>query len=316
MNRTIPSAPWAGRRHSEPSPQTIGHRGYSAAYPENTIAAFRGAIEAGANALETDLHLSKDGVVVLSHDATLKRCFGLAGRVADYTWNELSKLRTVREPKQPMLRLLDLLEYLAQPKQEHIWILLDIKMDDKVTELLSCVATTIERVPATTRPWKERIMLGPWNAEWVAGCLKHLPGFPITLITFSPSYATAMLQVPNLNFNLFNYSFATPSGSRFLREAKQRGRLVFSWSDNQPEWMARSICNEVDAVITDNPKQFRELRGQSSEVTAKIRRVAAKWSVKETALWILINFLVWISTTVSGFVKGSPHNQVKEILGV
>lgn len=48
-------------------PQNIGHRGYKAAYPENTMACFRGAVEAGADAIETDLHLSRDGVVVLSH---------------------------------------------------------------------------------------------------------------------------------------------------------------------------------------------------------------------------------------------------------
>lgn len=48
-------------------PQCIAHRGYSAKYPENTIAAFQGAADAGADALETDLHLSRDGVVVLSH---------------------------------------------------------------------------------------------------------------------------------------------------------------------------------------------------------------------------------------------------------
>ncbi|KAI1129635.1 PLC-like phosphodiesterase [Nemania abortiva] len=313
---TVP--PWVRRRDTEPGPRAVGHRGYKAAYPENTMAAFRGAIEVGASAIETDLHLSKDEIIVLSHDATLKRCFGDARRVADCNWDELSKLQTLREPKQSMPRLLDLLEYLAQPEQEHIWLLLDIKMDDNMTKLLSRLADTIESVPKTTRPWKQHVILCPWNAEWVAGCLRYLPGFPITLIAFSPSYATAMLQVPNLNFNLFNYSFATPSGRRFLREAKQRGRLVFSWSDNQAEWMARSICNEVDAVITDDPKQFLELCGQSSSevTTGRIRTIAAKWSVKEIGLWILINFLVWVSETVSGVVRGSPRSQVKKILGV
>jgi hypothetical protein len=48
-------------------PQAIAHRGYKAAFPENTMAAFRSAVEIGAHAIETDLHLSKDGVVVLSH---------------------------------------------------------------------------------------------------------------------------------------------------------------------------------------------------------------------------------------------------------
>ena len=48
-------------------PQAIAHRGYTAKYPENSIRAFEDAVEAGAHALETDLHLTKDGVVVLSH---------------------------------------------------------------------------------------------------------------------------------------------------------------------------------------------------------------------------------------------------------
>lgn len=49
------------------TPQCIAHRGYKAKHPENTMAAFRAAAAAGAHAIETDLHLSRDGVVVLSH---------------------------------------------------------------------------------------------------------------------------------------------------------------------------------------------------------------------------------------------------------
>lgn len=48
-------------------PQTIAHRGDKASFPENTMAAFRSAVEIGSHAIETDIHLSKDNVVVLSH---------------------------------------------------------------------------------------------------------------------------------------------------------------------------------------------------------------------------------------------------------
>lgn len=48
-------------------PQTISHRGYKAVYPENTMSAFRGAVNAGTHAVETDIHLTRDGRVVLSH---------------------------------------------------------------------------------------------------------------------------------------------------------------------------------------------------------------------------------------------------------
>lgn len=72
-------------------PQAIAHRGYKAAFPENSMAAFRSAVEIGAHAIETDLHLSKDGVVVLSHvspccsgwllvDSVRRRCICEANR--------------------------------------------------------------------------------------------------------------------------------------------------------------------------------------------------------------------------------------------
>jgi glycerophosphoryl diester phosphodiesterase len=48
-------------------PQAIAHRGYKAEYPENTMKAFEGAVKVGAHAVETDIHLTKDDVVVLSH---------------------------------------------------------------------------------------------------------------------------------------------------------------------------------------------------------------------------------------------------------
>lgn len=60
----------SGRR----KPQAIAHRGYKAKYPENTMGAFRGAVDVGADGLETDIHLSKDGVVMLSHVSWCQGC--------------------------------------------------------------------------------------------------------------------------------------------------------------------------------------------------------------------------------------------------
>jgi tubulin gamma len=131
-------------KHGRRVPQAVAHRGCSALYPENTIIAFKAAVEAGADAIETDVHLSKDNVVVLSHvsahdhpsrgvehpaqDRTLKRIFGEEGKVIDYKWDELKTFRTVKEPHQAMSRLLDLLEYLASPGLDRIWLILDIKV--------------------------------------------------------------------------------------------------------------------------------------------------------------------------------------------
>lgn len=64
-NHLSPPANWT--LHKNGLPQTIAHRGYKASFPENTMGAFKGAVEVGAHAIETDVHLSKDDVVVIAH---------------------------------------------------------------------------------------------------------------------------------------------------------------------------------------------------------------------------------------------------------
>jgi glycerophosphoryl diester phosphodiesterase len=69
----------------------FAHRGGSALAPENTTAAFDNALALGADGLELDVHLSRDGVVVVHHDSVLGRTTNLAGAVADRTADELAR---------------------------------------------------------------------------------------------------------------------------------------------------------------------------------------------------------------------------------
>ena len=70
----------------------IAHRGASAYYPENIIESFQGAISMGADMIELDVQLTRDGEVVVFHDEKLTRCTSGKGRIADYTLVELKKL--------------------------------------------------------------------------------------------------------------------------------------------------------------------------------------------------------------------------------
>jgi phosphatidylglycerol phospholipase C len=239
-------------------PQAIAHRGYKAAYPENTMGAFKGAVEVGAHAIETDVHLSKDGVVVLSHDATLKRCFGEETKIADCEWEYLKELRTLKEPKQPMPRLLDLLRYLNTPGLEDIWVLLDIKLDDEATTMITLISRTLEEVKAT-RPWSERIMLGCWNAKYVPLCQKLLPGYPMAHIGWNISYARQFLKVPNVQFNMLQPAMVGPWGNSFMKEVHDANRSLFLWTVNQEKSMRWCMSKGVDGVITDDPKKYLEL---------------------------------------------------------
>src|SRR6201999_3863999 len=78
--------------NSVSTPLIIAHRGASAVAPENTIAAFEAAIAAGADGIEFDVRLSREGVPVVIHDQTLQRTHGIRRRVGDMTLNELTKL--------------------------------------------------------------------------------------------------------------------------------------------------------------------------------------------------------------------------------
>ncbi|KAI9815216.1 MAG: hypothetical protein M1826_002076 [Phylliscum demangeonii] len=254
------STPAAGHDRGRRFPQAIAHRGYRATCPENTMLAFTRAVAAGADALETDVHLSRDGVVVLSHDASLARCFGRRQKVAECTWSELSTLRTLRAPHEPMARLTDLLRYMATPGLEHLWVLLDIKQDDPIDDLIRLMALAIREVaPSPSVAWKERIVLGCWTAACLAPCDRHLPDFAISHIGYDLKYARQFLAVPHVSFNLLQSILMGGAGHAFLRDARAAARPVFVWTVNERAMMRWAIRHRLDAVVTDDPPVFRDV---------------------------------------------------------
>ncbi len=81
-----------GPKESMQLPELVAHRGHAAVCPENTIAAFRSAIEAGARWVETDVQISEDGVPFLFHDRSLERICSLKGPLSDRTELELESI--------------------------------------------------------------------------------------------------------------------------------------------------------------------------------------------------------------------------------
>lgn len=114
-------------------PTIIGHRGMPYAAPENTMASFKAAIDSGADGLETDLHMTKDGELVLIHDVTLDRTTSGKGLVAEHSLKELKELSAgywfndqYKDEKIPSLR--DFLEFTAG---KNLLINIEIKNDKK-----------------------------------------------------------------------------------------------------------------------------------------------------------------------------------------
>nr|OQO18025.1 hypothetical protein B0A51_14108 [Rachicladosporium sp. CCFEE 5018] len=297
---TFPAPTWTTARldaQKRRRPQCIAHRGYKAAHPENTMAAFRGAVKAGAHALETDVHLTKDGVVVLSHDATLKRCFGRAEKIVDVEWKEIEGLRTIAKPHEGMPRLGDLLEYLAEPELEDTWLLLDIKLDNDAEKVMKLIASTLAEHPASeSNPWTSRVMLGIWAAKFLPLALKYLPDFPVMHIGFSVAYARHFFTVPNVGFNMLLPILIAPGGKKFIADAKADQRQVLAWTVNERDKMEWCIRRGLDGVITDDPKMFLEIE-KSFDEQSKEPFVPISWKgmfdVGRIWLWIMIMFSIY-----------------------
>ncbi|KAL1863804.1 hypothetical protein Plec18170_000644 [Paecilomyces lecythidis] len=274
------------------------------------MSAFKGAVEVGAHAIETDLRLTKDGVVVHSHDATLTRCFGKDEQLADCNWDYIKTLRTLKEPHEQMPRLKDLLEYLATPGLEDVWILLDVKLllpslaevltrnkavqtklDNYADDLFRSIAMTLADVkPAPSRPWNQRVLVGCWAAKYLPLCAKYLPEYSVTHIGFSVDYARQFLKVPRVNINMLQMLLIGPRGSALVREVKTQkpDRSILLWTVNEESWMRWSIRQEVDGVITDDPKKYLEVC-KSYNASEKIRH---SWKSWYTVLWF--HGLTWV----------------------
>lgn len=91
----MPNNPWIRQAR----PLSVAHRGHSIAYPENTLEAYRKAIELGVEMIECDVNITRDGTLVMIHDSTLDRTTDGTGRVSAATWEEIQRLDAGRKFK-------------------------------------------------------------------------------------------------------------------------------------------------------------------------------------------------------------------------
>jgi glycerophosphoryl diester phosphodiesterase len=147
--------------HRPIRPLIGGHRGDSAHWPENSQAAFQGAIAAGADFIETDVRLTADGVLVACHDADFARLCGDDRRLADLTLAEALTL----------FPALCTIEDVARRVLPHALLLLDVKLT--AADDLIAMATSLDPIVANGR-----IALGLRNPEAVAVLHAYLPDWP------------------------------------------------------------------------------------------------------------------------------------------
>lgn len=258
-------------RNPEPEtlrPRIIAHRGASARAPENTLAAFALAIDAGADGVEFDVRLSKDGIPVVIHDATLTRTAGIESRVADLTAEELARLDAgswfnsarpaharsefASEGVPSLQAALSLLINIDGP----IYIELKCEREREVSPLVDAVCSEISESPLL-----ERIIVKSFRLGAIPRARAVLPGVR-TAALFAPQ-VMRLLRKEKYLINIAEELGAdhlsvhkSLASRKFVRKASRRGMPVTVWTVNTTHWIPRAAKRGFYAVITDDPSKL------------------------------------------------------------
>jgi len=230
-----------------PSPLIIAHRGASAIAPENTMAAFREAIAAGADGIEFDVRLTRDSVPVIIHDSTLRRTTGLSHRIADLTLSELESLNIGVPSLEELLTLFE---------SNDLVLNLEMKSDSasKHTVLVETCCRLINE-----HSLKERVIVSCFDLAAIK-VVKGIDSEIKTAALFEPSLSNLSTLS---NERMINQAIAVGASALALHhrlarkelidKAKLLGWSVAVWTVDDPAWIERARSIGVDALITNNP---------------------------------------------------------------
>ena len=243
------------------SPLIIAHRGGAQESTENTIPAFQRAVKIGADGIETDVRLTRDGVVVIYHDRYFGRVEGLAPPlrtrlISDLTYSELTKdtLAPVGEDTGGR-RVPTLDELLANVKSGLLNI--EIKQGARFDQLVDKTIASLKRYPEL-----ERVVLEPHGMKTARKLREALgPRLKLQINPDSDSvpFDVALKQV--LKFKPHSISVSYKKFSReIVEQAHEAGVEVWVWTVNSPGIAEAMRLLGADAIKTDIPTRLVELR--------------------------------------------------------
>ena len=252
-----PPAPQADVRGCE----IVGHRGWSAVYPENTLLAAKMAAQAGADGSEFDVYACRDGFVVLMHDKTLQRTTNGTGEITSKTLAELRELDagSWKDPRFAGEGVPTLDEALRALQGSGCIPVIEIKMPgiserviqavreldmlDEVAviafngEVVREIRTLEPRIPCAWLASEKLTSSVAERADWIVAQAK--------------SYQTDMVD---LNYNMLS--------RELIAELKRRGLKVWCWTVNDPAVMEALLRWGVDSITTDQVDVLVQLRAK------------------------------------------------------
>jgi len=228
----------------------FAHRGDHQAGPENTLSAFEGAVQQGFCYLETDVHCSKDGVLLAFHDDRLDRVTDRQGLIAQTDYATIRQAR-IRETEQ-IPRLESLLEAFPDTRFN-----IDPKSDAAVGPLIDI----IRHMDA-----EQRVCVGSFYGRRLRWVRDALPGVCTSMARAETTYArfaslglpwrsggAACAQVP------VRWNGILVVDGRFIQTMHDRGIPVHVWTVNEVDEMGRLLDLGVDGLMTDYPSSLKEV---------------------------------------------------------
>lgn len=231
-------------------PIAFVHRGGPIGSTENTVAAFARAFDLGFRYFETDVHATRDGVLVAFHDRTLRRMTGDRVAIADLDWADLQEFRLDGEQVPLLEELLDLFpraRFNIDPKHDAaVRPLIDVLRTRDVLDRV-CLASFSDRRLAFLR-----VALGP-SACTAAGPREVARARAASTLGRPVSIGAQVLQVPP------GAGLLDLVDARFIDAAHLVGLPVHVWTLNRRDVIVRMLDLGVDGIMSDDAALLREV---------------------------------------------------------
>ena len=214
-------------------PERIAHRGASMEYLENTLPAFRRALELGADAIELDVRVTRDGVVVVHHDPVVVPPDGPAVSIDMVTWEELSGVELARAVQVPSLG--DVLSLVG----------------DRATVYVELKAPGIEAIVLDTiRTGRARCAVHSFHHDDIAKAARLRPEVPRGLLFEEyPLDPAGDMRRAGARDLWPHWSLVD---SRLVERVHDVGGRVIAWTVNEPADVDALVSMHVDAICTDD----------------------------------------------------------------
>ena len=230
--------------------EITAHRGASAQYPENTMAAFRGALKLGADCLELDVQQTRDGRIVVLHDPNTKRTTGVPGHIWNMTYEQVSRLdagsRFSREFAGEPIPLLS--EVAELSRESGIRLNIELKPSGHETNFEQSVIDIVREYGIADRCVITSQIYSV--LQRVKACDPDIT----TVYVTSLAYGNVDYMVAADHFSVRSTSI-TP---QLVSRVHGQGRQIYAWTVNSRSSINRMIEQNVDNIITDNIETARQ----------------------------------------------------------